>query len=475
MQNRFIVAPRLCISSTSGGGGKTMLSLGLARALTEDGIAVKPFKKGPDYIDAAWLSAACGRPCVNLDPFFMEPEALRRLFAANMPSDPDCAALLEGNRGLYDGLNETGECSTALVARSIDCPIVLSINCVKVTRTVAAIIKGLTSFESGLNFAGVVLNRVGSSRHESALRQVLEANTDLPVLGAIPRLHGNLLPERHMGLACHGGSLSDGLEQILAKLARMVREYCDVQGLLACARSAAPLACASGAARETVAVNCGSRPVIGYVQDEALWFYYPENLQALRDAGCELRRLSFFSRPEDWESLHGLYLGGGFPEDYARAISESPQLDTLRRLAEDDLPIYAECGGLIVLCNDLSCKGELWPMAGIIPAGVCWRKHPAGLGYVSGEICGENAFFPIGMVIKGHEFHYCTCDFPGQQPGPALRLHRGCGLWRDSGAFDGYAQGNLWASFTHIFAPAVPIWARNFAKLARKRMESNQE
>lgn len=473
MSSALLAAPRLCISSTSGGGGKTLFSLGLARAWTEAGVEVKPYKKGPDYIDAAWLAAACGRQCTNLDPFFLGPEELKHLFQSSM--EPGCVALLEGNRGLYDGMNETGECSTAQVARTTDCPIVLTLDCVKATRTVAAVIRGLTSFEPGLTFAGVVLNRVGSPRHECSLRRVLEANVDVPVLGAIPRMTVNLLPERHMGLASRGGALADNLQCTLGELAGTVRENCDVDALLVSARCAPPLFAPLGRKPDIPAPHTSPRPVIGYVQDEALWFYYPENLQALRDAGCELRRLSFFSRPEDWQGLHGLYLGGGFPEDMAEEISGAPQLRILRQNVQDGLPVYAECGGLIVLCRSLKYDGRTWPMAGVVPADVHWHERPVGLGYVAGEICRENAFYPLGMTIKGHEFHYCACTFVGGNPDPVLRLSRGCGLTGDDGGFDGYASSNLWASFTHIFAPALPTWAKSFGKLARKRMNNAQE
>ncbi|MBO4313776.1 MAG: cobyrinic acid a,c-diamide synthase, partial [Desulfovibrio sp.] len=199
-----ISVPRLCVTALSGGGGKTLLALGLGRALVERGITVKPFKKGPDYIDAAWLARACRNSATNLDPFFLSPEALRTLFYGSLVPKPGGMppgmALLEGNRGLFDGFDAKGTCSTAELARLLGMPLVLSLDCTKMTRTAAALVQGVLNFETGLVFLGVVLNNVGSSRHARHVRDAIEGHTDLPVLGALPRLIETPLPERHMGI-----------------------------------------------------------------------------------------------------------------------------------------------------------------------------------------------------------------------------------------------------------------------------------
>ncbi len=179
---------RICISALSGGGGKTLLSLGLARAFSRQGLAVQPFKKGPDYIDAAWLSLAAGRQASNLDPYFLSPARLRALFRHVMGRSGARLALLEGNRGLFDGMDVRGSCATAELARTLDCPVLLSLDCTKMTRTAAALVAGVRNFEPGLRLAGVVLNQVASARHEGILREAITTYTDVPVLGAIPRL-----------------------------------------------------------------------------------------------------------------------------------------------------------------------------------------------------------------------------------------------------------------------------------------------
>ena len=493
-----ISLPRLCVSALSGGGGKTLLTLGLARAASAAGVAVKPFKKGPDYIDAAWLALAAGRPATNLDPFFLPPARLRALFVRAMAplagGGRDALGLVEGNRGLFDGLDVEGSCSTAELARVLACPILLSLDCTKMTRTAAALVQGMLNFEAGLRFCGVVLNQVGSARHESVLRHALETYTDLPVLGALPRLAKNPLPERHMGIACHGDALAEDAQRRLDELAALAREHLDLVEVLAAARAAPLLADAeqtgdvedsAGSGVEVLSgpVDHDRAPVelpaprIGYVRDAALWFYYQENLEALSHAGAELVRLSLLDgangdapNPLDpWRNLDGLYLGGGFPEDCAPKLSRSPRLPLLARLAERGLPIYAECGGFMLLAQGIEREGRLWPMSNVFPVTARFCARPQGLGYVQGTVRSENPFFPSGLVLRGHEFHYSHCRWEKDAPLCALELTRGKGMGHiDGAARDGLTRGRVWAAYTHIFAPAVPCWAPNFVAAARK-------
>lgn len=536
----------LCVSAASGGGGKTLLTLGLARAAARSGLAVKPFKKGPDYIDAAWLGAAAGRAATNLDPFFLPPHALRALYVRALrplltqaaPSGAGALALVEGNRGLYDGLDARGSCSTAALARTLDCPVLLCLNATKMTRTAAALLSGLLGFEPGLRFLGVVLNQVGSPRHETALRRAVEAALPLPVLGALPRLARNPLPERHMGLASSGDGLADKAHTVLEQLADLVQAHTDLGRILSDARHAAgtlpdaapeapeasevPGASASSevaglSQRATPArrrsggprATRGRRPRIGYLRDAAFWFYYEENLDALRMAGAELTPLALLdsrtttkkgqgragagvTAPSSaLDALDGLYLGGGFPEDFLPQLTASPLLPHLARLARLGLPVYAECGGLILLSRGMERDGHFWPLAGVLPVRVLWSARPQGLGYVEATVTRANPFFPTGLALRGHEFHYSRCvPDAGAEPerGPAhgprdnaacagggwataLTLTRGTGLGfcpaGDASACDGLVRGKVWASYTHIFAPAVPCWAASFVDAAR--------
>lgn len=472
----MISFPRICISSTQGGGGKTLLSLGLTRALVNHGLAVTPFKKGPDYIDAAWLGKAAICHATNLDLFFQSGTQLLQSFC-QARKNPDALAIIEGNRGLYDGLNETGECSTAQIARILQCPIILCIDCVKATRTIAAIIHGMTSFEPGLQFAGIVLNRIGSAKHEASLRKAIAASSSLPILGALPRLPKNPMPERHMGLACQGPALHDSIDDILDNMAAFVADHCDLPKMLAAAKSASPLPCCPETARQSITTK--ARPVIGVVQDKALWFYYPENIRALEEAGCEIRYLSLLDDCKEnlqaWQNLNGLYLGGGFPEDYGEMISQMPFLKMIASFVNEAMPVYAECGGMIALCQSLQWQQKKWPMAGIIPCEVIWSQKPVGLGYTEGEITSPNPWYEMGQKLRGHEFHYSSCHWPNIPELPVMKLSRGAGIYKlGNSAYDGICIKNAWASYTHVHAACLPDWANRFAQLAWNFMQAGK-
>lgn len=466
--------PRLMVSAVSGGGGKTLLSLGLAGALRACGCEVMPFKKGPDYIDAAWLTAAAGRAATNIDPYLLSGDRARSLLAWRVSRDAPAqaldegraVALIEGNRGFYDGMDIAGSCSTAQLARELGTPVVLSLDVTKMTRTAAAVVQGIAGFEKGVTLAGVVLNRVGRSRHAEYARRCIETYTDVPVLGALPRLAGNPLPERHMGLASlRGDSLSETARESLEKLARFVQEHADVDALLAAARGASPLEPAAPFWPDEPVV-LKKPPTIGYVRDEILWFYYRENLEALERAGARLVRLSWHD-DQPWrfsgeDGLDAVYLGGGFPEDYLDALHKSPHVAQLAAAARRGLPVYAECGGLMVLAHSISRNGQTWPMAGVLPVSIEFTPRPQGLGYIEATVTAQTPYYAQGTRIRGHEFHYsraagplpeCTC----------LSVGKGTGLGQGR---DAVCVRHVWGSYTHIFAPACPQWAQRFVALA---------
>jgi len=465
--------PRLVISGLSGGSGKTLLSLGLARAFARQGLIVQPCKKGPDYIDAAWLSLAARRVAANLDPCFLDADGLRSCFlhACTSPRRGPSAelALVEGNRGLYDGRDTEGSCSTARVAGMLDAPVLLVINCAKMTRTSAALVAGVRHFEADLRLAGVIVNNTGSDRHATQVRQAIEHYTNVPVLGTLPRLRDNPLPERHMGLRLDGPAVEQ--EAVLERLADYTRDHVDLTAVLAAARSAPPfLSVTTQASRQS---PTGTRPVIGFVRDDALWFYYEENLEALRDAGADLVELSLLA-PAPWPRLDGLYLGGGFPELFGSQIAASPHLEHIRELARQKKPIYAECGGFMVLCQSLHCPDSTYAMTGLLPASTRFFSRPQGLGYVEAVAVHPNPFHPTGTVWRGHEFHYSRCEMLEPEAPLVLNLRVGVGMGRtDKGACDGLSVGSIFASYTHLFAPAVPHWAVNFVRAAEEAADNH--
>ena len=405
----------------------------------------------------------------------MAPATLRALFWEKTAHAD--LALIEGNRGLFDGKDVTGSCSTAELARQIEAPVVLTIDCTKMTRTVAAIVAGCAAFEPGLTLAGVILNRTAGPRHRAILREAIEHYTDIPVLGVLPKIPDNPIPERHMGLISN--QEYDGQEAILEGLADIADECLDLDALWRVASAAPPARAEDLAAADSLwpAPVClpGDGVRIGYVRDAALWFYYEENLEALRAAGAELVELSLLS-DAPWPEIHGLYLGGGFPETQAAALAANTVVrERVRALSASGLPIYAECGGFMYLGESLSMDGADYPMAGVFPVRTSLCPRPQGLGYIEARVMRDNPFHPQGVVIQGHEFHYSLCADMAPTGGMAmdgdlpfaLALTRGSGMRRGR---DGLITRNTFAGYTHVHALGVPHWAPNFvrAALARK-------
>ena len=486
-----MLLPRLVISGLSGGAGKTMLSLGLARAFARSGLTVRALKKGPDYIDAAWLALAARSPQGNLDPFFMPGNLLAAHFL-------DCAqgyglALVEGNRGLFDGLDLSGSCSTAELARILKAPVLLIIDCTKMTRTAAALVKGCRDFEPDVTIGGVILNRTGNARHQALVRTAVEDLAETPVLGVLPRNTAPFIVERHMGLA----GLDDQADvpqadALLDRLADFVSAHVDLAAVRSLSLSAPPLGVkdddAAASSSETLS-PCPARPRafsrkprIGYARDAAFWFYYKENLDALERAGAELVPLSLLDSAP-WPAVDGLYLGGGLPELYAQALADNTAIRAhVAALSRSGLPLYAECGGFMYLTEQIRIDGNVFPMAGIFPCAVEFCSRPQGLGYVEAEVTGDNPFHPAGTHFRGHEFHFSRV-LPCRESGTAdraqsyvLSLRKGKGMAKgpDGLYLDGLLSGNTFASYTHIFAPAVPHWAPAFVALCGGRLDGGR-
>ncbi|HMM39849.1 MAG TPA: cobyrinate a,c-diamide synthase [Desulfovibrio sp.] len=452
--------PRLILAGLSGGSGKTIVSLGLCRALLQAGHAPRPFKKGPDYIDAAWLGLAARADCSNLDPFLLPAETLLSLFAGKAQGFD--LALIEGNRGLFDGKDVAGSCSTAELARLLAAPVILVMDCTKMTRTAAAVVAGCRNFEAGLNLAGVVLNRTAGERHRRILREAIETYTDVPVLGMLPKVAENPIPERHMGLVSDQEHVDR--EAALEQLGRLAAGWLDLERILDVARMAPDLPVPATPLWPETPLSDG--PVIGYVQDAALWFYYPENLEALERAGARLVRLSLLDSAP-WPEIHGLYLGGGFPETQAEGLSANALIrNHVRALAAAGLPIYAECGGFMYLCRALEMHGRTYPLAGVFDLTTTLCPKPQGLGYVEALVERDNPFHPAGAVLRGHEFHYSAClaTTAADSSAFALRMTRGQGLFQGR---DGLVRNNVFAGYTHIHALGERHWAPRFVTAAQ--------
>lgn len=464
--------PRLLVAALRGGVGKTTLTLGLLAAWRDLGRRVAPFKKGPDYIDPAWHALAAGRPSHNLDPFLMEGDQILAVVARHA-SQSD-ALLIEGNRGLYDGLDAPGTYSTAEVAKFLATPVVLVVDCTMTTRTAAALVLGCQHFDPQVDIRGVVLNQVARPRHEEMLRSTIEGYCGIPVLGAIPRLQCQVFPERHMGLVPPQEHAT--ARRAINTARDLAQRYLDLDGLWRLAAQAPPLPrrpelAGKNDPKPSFLAGAGEPVTIGIIRDSAFQFYYPENLEALEREGARLVEISALDDPFLPLPLHGLYIGGGFPETHARALADNLGFrQAVKAAALGGLPIYAECGGFMYLGQAIQVRDEKFPMVGLFPYDFVMEKRPQAHGYTSLEVVRENPFFPLGARLKGHEFHYSRImPEPAADAAMAFRVHRGGGL---AGQREGLVHRNVLATYTHLHALGSPRWA---PALVRRAQEYRQE
>lgn len=452
---------RMLISAAHKSSGKTTVALGLAAALRARGVAVQAFKKGPDYIDPMWLARASGRPCFNLDPHLMAGEEIDAMFAHRAAG---CElALVEGNHGLFDGMALDGSDCNAALARRLGAPVLLVVDARGTTRGIAPLVRGHAAFDPALRLGGVVLNRVGGARHEARLREVLAHYCpDIPVLGAVHEQPLLALAERHLGLM-PTGELDDADERIAA-IADAIGAAVDLDAVMALARSAPALP--RLALPRTATAPVGAPVRIAIARDRAFGFYYPDDLDALREAGAEL---AFFDALHDTAlpPCDGLFVGGGFPEACMDALSANAALRTgVRRAIEAGLPAYAECGGLMWLSRSLSWQGRRLPMVGAIPGDAVMQPRPVGRGYVR---LVETADMPWpgggeGTALRAHEFHHSRLEGLPADAAFAYRVERGHGI---DGRHDGLLVRRLLASYTHRRSTGTDGWAPRFVAHVR--------
>ncbi|KRT55587.1 cobyrinate a,c-diamide synthase [endosymbiont of Ridgeia piscesae] len=451
------------ISAAHKSSGKTTLSIGLVRALRNRGLSLQTFKKGPDYIDPIWLGSASGNACYNLDFYTQHRREITELFQ-QYSSGPQ-VTLVEGNKGLYDGMDLQGEDCNAAMAKLLGLPVILVINAKGITRGVAPLLLGYQAFDPDVKIAGVILNQVSGPRHETKLRRVVEHYTDIPLLGAVAADPQMVIDERHLGL-----KPSNEQSQAEAKinyLAEVVERQIDIEQLLEnTVRVQAQVQAPPSNAVETVQPFVGLR--IGYPADTAFGFYYPDDMQAMRRLGAEL--LPFDSLHDSHiPAVDGLFLGGGFPETaMAELEANQPLLTEIKAFIEAGGPVYAECGGLMLLCRTLTWQGKTCRMAAVIPADAVMHEKPQGRGYIRLRETGAMPWPGAktdAAPIHAHEFHYsalqgldlAACTF-------AYRVERGTGI---DGEHDGYIYKNLLANYAHMRSVGGNHWVERFLSHVR--------
>lgn len=479
---------RFLIAAAHKSSGKTTVSIGLASALRARGLDVQPYKKGPDYIDPIWLGMAAGRACRNLDFNLSSADELREQFARHGAAADVC--LVEGNKGLHDGMALDGSDSNAALARLLDVPVVLLLDARGMTRGVAPLILGYQAFDRAVRFAGVILNKTGGARHEAKLRAVVEHYTDLPVIGAIPADPRMAIAERHLGLM--PANETRLAEDRIAAIAGVVAEHVDLDRLLA-VTAAPPLIEPNAAApatrwvgeadaepapnvRERVTAGC-TRPTraavrLAIARDAAFGFYYPDDLDALRAAGAEL--IFFDALRNRLPSADGLFIGGGFPECFMDELEANRGLrEDIRRAVEDGLPVYAECGGLMYLSRSLTWKGRTRQMVGVIAGDAVMADKPVGRGLVQLAESADHPWPGAGAPaqLRAHEFHYSSLENLGPRSHFAYRMLRGHGI---DGRHDGLIYRNVLASYTHLRSTAGYDWTARFVAFVEQCREARQ-
>ncbi|TDW86133.1 cobyrinate a,c-diamide synthase [Kribbella sp. VKM Ac-2566] len=462
--------PRVVVAAPASGAGKTTVAVGLMAALRRAGHVVAGFKVGPDYIDPGFHAVATGRPGRNLDPMLSGEELVGPLFEHG--SEGADLAVVEGVMGLYDGaLGTEGFSSTAHVAKLLKAPVVLVVDASAAGRSVGAVVQGFVAFDTEIRIVGVILNKVGSDRHEAEVRAGV-APTGVPVLGVLRRDTRLTVPSRHLGLVPANEQHTEA-EQAVDAAAELVRQGVDLQAVVAAAHSApphqatpwTPTTALDAPQRTPPRAGAGStapaasavrqvRPVVAVAAGPVFSFHYTETTELLTAAGAEIVTFDPLADPLP-EATAALYLGGGFPELHAEALSANVELrKQVAAAVADGLPVIAECAGLLYLCRELAGH----PMTGVLPATARMTTRLT-LGYRTAIAATSTAFFDEGRRVRGHEFHRTTVDLEADvQP-----------AWHLPGGVEGITLPHVHASYLHLHWTATPDVPARLVAAARER------
>ena len=451
-----MIVPRLVISGTHSGVGKTTITLAIMAALKDRGRQVQPFKAGPDFIDPGHHSAATGRLSRNLDGWMLG-EAVNREIFTRASADADLS-LIEGMMGLFDGSSPVSEIgSTAELAKQLDAPVLLVIDGSAMARSAAAMVSGYAKFDPKLRVVGVLFNRVGSDGHYKLLKEAVEQETDVMVVGYLRPDPAMTISDRHLGLMT---AMEQGTDELYSRLAKAASETVDLDRVEALARSCS----AWPVVAPTITRSNGRRVRIGVAQDQAFCFYYPENLELLETEGAELVKFSPMN-DQVLPDVDMLYFGGGYPELHGERLAGNTAMRmTIRRFSERGGTIYAECGGMMYLTQAIrNLEGKSHEMVGLFAAEAVMSKVSMTLGYRELRISQPCVLGEIGVTVRGHEFHYSLVE-------PKGRLQYACRLTDAQGQSkgqDGLVVGNTVGLYSHLHFASQPKVAASLIASAR--------
>jgi len=454
------------ISAPKKSSGKTIISLGILHNFLEKGQNIQSFKKGPDYIDPMWLKLASKKECYNLDPYLMGNEGCLDAFCKH--GIKTGKVMIEGNHGLHDGMSLDGSDSSAGLANLLDSPVLLVINSRGMNRGAAALVTGMQKLTPEPNIVGVILNHVRSLRQEDKQKLAIEKHCGIPVVGSIPRDETVTIPERYLGLTTV--EEMESAEKVIIRAGDLVSEYCDMDYIESLFKEDSNLDFIEKdeeISAKDLSIN------IGIFSDSAFCFYYPENLEALRNQGANFYFINSLNDSK-LPDLDGIYIGGGFPESFFDEISSNYKLlNEINDRVRSGLPVYAECGGLIYLSEYAHFKGKKYKLAGVLPFEIGFQKSPVGYGYVNLKSRFQSRWYDENKSINAHEFHYSKPLFekkikPKSSSNSSSErfqfdVTRGYGI---DGKKDGILHQNVFASFSHMHSSANPDWAKNFLEIA---------
>lgn len=446
--------PRLIIAGTNSRVGKTTLTMGLILALRKQGLKVQPFKSGPDYIDPSFHTLAAKRECRNLDTWMLSKDAVLELFQRQAKLSN--ISVIEGAMGLYDGISDKEEGSSAHLAKILNSPVILVLDSHSLSRSAAAVALGYKEFDKGVDLRGVILNNIASPSHYRSVKNAIEKKSGLPVLGFLPKANKLALPERHLGLI--PAVEKRPLDRYLKKVRQLIENHIDLRAIIAISRSARPLP--SFRKKIFVKKPLPARVNIALAKDVAFNFYYQDNLDILRHYGAKLIEFSPLNDKNLPKGSHGLYLGGGFPELFTKQLSlNTPLRIEILKCARQWMPVYAECGGLMYLMKDISNSGgKAFPMAGVFDYPVKMGKKLAALGYVNIEVIKNNILSKRGSLIRGHAFHWSYLTGSVKKTGFAYKISKDSKPTQ----MDGFLKQNVLASYAHLHFGSQPDFARSF-------------
>ena len=447
---------RVVLTGTGSGVGKTTIATGIMKALSDEH-KIQPFKVGPDYIDPSYHNCATGVSSRNLDSFFMSDGQIRQSFKNGMTSSHADYGIIEGVRGLYEGISPTNDIgSTSSIAKALNSPVILIINSRSLVRSAAAMTLGFKALDSRIDIEGVILNNVKSQKHYLKTKEAVEKLANTRVLGGIERDNSISMEQRHLGLI--PAVEQERISGLVEKWGELIRENIDLDALMEIMDNSNPIINEYEPIWSPNKTKHKTRIAVPF--DEAFNFYYKENLEALEYNNA---KIEYFSpiHDEQLPSVDALYIGGGYPEIFKKELSKNTtMLESIKEFSQDNHPIYAECGGLMYLCKTI----DSLPMVDVFPYHSILTKRVQGLSYTIAHVQRDNPILKKNTTYHGHEFHYSKVEYTGSNSNDfAFSMRRGVGI---TGKYDGLLKNNTLASYIHTHTACLPDFGYNFTQSA---------